>query len=265
MPDRYCAYCGSDRDLTREHLWPASLHTRLLKANGTSQSLFWLRRINAEVQGEPKIRDVCQTCNNGSLSELDNYICALFDRYCVRILNWNEKVVFEYNYHLLKRWLLKMAFNSARIHSSLDLIVYPPLLNYINGSSNSAGRSVQVYLQLSYPGVIPAESLADTEFQDAPALWEPQDNRVGLAHFEVAGVGRKVLRAIHLRSYSFFLAFFEPCANAAAAGEFTKEFLARMPGTVLLQASRQWSNLVCNGGDAWHSYDGARENRFVAG
>lgn len=265
MSERYCAYCGADGGLTREHLWPASLHRRLVKANGAPQSLFWLRRVDAEIQGEPKIRDVCRTCNNGPLSELDSYICTLFDRYFIRILQRNEKVKFEYDYHRLKRWLLKMSFNSARMHSSLDLFVYPSLLTYMCGSSDSAGRSVHIYLQLSYPGLVPPERLKDPDCQDAPALWEPQDNRVGLVHFEAPGIGRKILRAVHLRSYSFFLAFFEPGTSMAAASVFTREFLARMPGTILLVASRKQLDLVCDGADAWHSYDGARENKFVAG
>jgi hypothetical protein len=63
--------------------------------------------------------------------------------------------VFDYDYHRLKRWLLKMSFNSARIHAAKDEFVFPPLLPYILGKSESLGRSVQLYVQLSYPGEIP--------------------------------------------------------------------------------------------------------------
>jgi hypothetical protein len=76
MSDRQSAYCGSSGPLTREHLWPASLHQRLMGANNDSKGLFWLRRANAEIEGEPKLRDVCQACNNGVLPQLDAYICA---------------------------------------------------------------------------------------------------------------------------------------------------------------------------------------------
>ena len=122
MPDKVCAYCGSAGVLTREHLWPASLHKRLLEANESAGSLFWLRRTKSEIQGEPKIRDVCQACNNGYLSQLDYYICTLFDLYLVTIRRRHESVEFEYDYHLLKRWLWKMCFNSARMHNSIDLL-----------------------------------------------------------------------------------------------------------------------------------------------
>jgi hypothetical protein len=91
VSERRCAYCGSSNGLTRGHLWPASLHSRLLEATKAANSLFWLRRIGAEIEGEPKIRDVCQACNNGPLSELDNYICSLFDSYFVHILKRHER------------------------------------------------------------------------------------------------------------------------------------------------------------------------------
>jgi hypothetical protein len=261
---RTCAYCGSSGELTREHLWPASLHTRLMAANNAPQNLFWLRRIGAEIEGEPKLRDVCRSCNNGPLSQLDSYICTLFDRFFARIVKRYETIQFQYDYHSLARWLLKMSFNSARIHSSIDLIAYPPLLDYICGRSVSGSRSVQVFLQLSYPGLIPLERMAAPELQGAPVSWEPQDNRVGLMHFEVRGVGRKVLRAIHLRSYSFFIAFSKPGMKRSAAAEFAKHFMLAMPASVLLLPSRPEVSLVCNGTDAWESYDGARENLLVS-
>jgi 5-methylcytosine-specific restriction endonuclease McrA len=74
MSNRQCAYCGSSGPLTREYLWPASLHQRLMEANNDPKGRFWLRRANAEIEGEPKLRDVCQACNNGVLSQLDAYI-----------------------------------------------------------------------------------------------------------------------------------------------------------------------------------------------
>ena len=264
MTDRQCAYCGSSGPLTREHLWPSSLHRRLVEANKASKGLFWLRRANAEIEGEPKLRDVCQECNNGVLSQLDAYICELFDLYFIHIHQRHATVRFEYDYHRLKRWLLKMSFNSARMHGSRDLFVYPDLLQYIRGQSLSVGRSVQLYIQLSYPGKIPREHLADPKLVGAPIIWEPQDNRVGLVAFSVEGVGRKVLRAVHLRSFTFFLAFFDPKGKSAVVRDFSKTFLEQMSAMVLLSASRTYVDLVCDGADAWQSFYGSRENSFVS-
>src|SRR5262245_1847826 len=147
---RHCAYCGSDGPLTREHLWPESLHRRLIEVSDEKLNKFWDRRTGKIIQGEPTLRDVCASCNNGLLSSLDSYICEVFDRSLVHIPQRFEKVTFEYDYHRLKRWLLKMCFNSARMNSSADALVFPPLLPYLLGESESVGRSVLLYVQLSF-------------------------------------------------------------------------------------------------------------------
>lgn len=144
--------------MTREHLWPASLHRRFM-ANSESGNAFWLARLQKEIPSEPQLRDVCAQCNNGVLSELDNYICRLFDATLFRTPNRYDLVAFEIEYHLLKRWLLKMSFNSARIHNSRDLEALESLLPYVMGGAHSLGRSVQLFVQLSYPEEIPEEDL----------------------------------------------------------------------------------------------------------
>jgi hypothetical protein len=183
----------------------------------------------------------------------------------VRILQRKERVSFEYDYHLLKRWLIKMTFNSARIHSSIDLFAYPLLLPYINGESTAAGRSTQLYIQLSYPGIVPPERLACRDLEHAPAIWAPSENRVGFMYFNAPGVGRKLLRAVHLRSYSFYLAFFAPSENPAVTKDFASVFQSTLRTTVLLLASRQRADLVCDGADAWESIYAARANSLIEG
>jgi hypothetical protein len=71
MANRRCAYCGSDGPLTPEHLWPTSLHRRLIDASDDKENQFWLRRLGREIEAEPKLRDVCAKCNNICLSRLD--------------------------------------------------------------------------------------------------------------------------------------------------------------------------------------------------
>jgi hypothetical protein len=70
-------------------------------------------------------------------------------------------------------------------------------------------------------------------------------------------VGRKIVRAVHLRSCSFFLAFFKPGEKSATLKHFAETFLRMMSASELLVPSR------CDGMDAWKSIDAARENRFV--
>ena len=258
MAARVCAYCGSEQPLTKEHLWPASLHRRLLEANDDKENCFWLRRVGRELPSEPTVRDVCAECNNGPLSLLDSYMCELFDGFLVRSLDRDEAIDFKFDYHRLKRWLLKMSFNSARIHAAEDCYVFAPLLPYIRGDSDSAGRSVQLYLQLAYPSMV-----KDDDGKDF--LFRPSGHRVGHMWFNLHGVGRKVLRAVHLRAFSFYLAFYRPQGDSATMRQFTTAFLASMKSTVLLRPSRPRLSMYCNGSDAWESFNGARENSLQYG
>lgn len=60
------------------------------------------------------IKDVCEECNNGILSELDNYAINLITKYNGKIDKDAKKVFFKYDYNKLSRWLLKVCYNSAR-------------------------------------------------------------------------------------------------------------------------------------------------------
>lgn len=256
MDERKCAYCGSSGPLTREHLWPTSLHARLVDANEQTSNCFWLRRIDKEIEAEPTLRDVCAKCNNGFLSALDGYVCGLFDRYFIQQIDRYSTVEFEFDYHLLKRWLLKVCFNSARIHASRDCFVFDPLLPYIRGDSLEVGRSVQLYAQLTHPSVRKDEN--GQEF-----LFHPEDHRVGHVWFDVPGVGRKLLRAVHLRAFSFYLAFYKPGGNSETAQTFSTTFLGLMPKAVLLRPSQPKIALICDGQDAWTSFEAASANSLV--
>jgi hypothetical protein len=255
-----CAYCGSDEPLTREHLWPTSLHRRLIDVSEEKQNSFWLAKLKKAIPSEPTVRDVCAHCNNTVLSALDGYICELFDRSFVHIPKRHEQVEFEYDYHRLKRWLLKMCFNSARIHSSADIIVFPPLMPYILGNSYSLGRPVQLYAQLSYPAEIPEEFLEPDDAR--PTIYYPVMHRVGNLWFTPQGIGKKMLRAVHLRSFSFYLAFWQPNECREETEVFTKTFLERVQASVLLRAARNRETLICDGMSAWDSVSDSRSVHF---
>jgi hypothetical protein len=103
-----CVYCDQHRPPTREHIWPEWL------LNATDYPIAYLGRANKIVGKNQTIRDVCAGCNNGQLSRLDGYARGLYETY---IRHWvvEEQVVdFRYDHGLLLRWLLKVAYNSAR-------------------------------------------------------------------------------------------------------------------------------------------------------
>lgn len=248
MAEWQCAFCGpTDAKRTKEHLWPASLHRRVAALLDGGEQKFWIARLGKALSNEPTIRDVCATCNNGELSKLDDYICQAFDREFYLIRERGEEVNLAYDYHLLKRWLLKMSYNSARMSSS-DAALFRPLLPYIMGKNHSIGRSVKLFLEMTYPSELP-----DDEAQGAmPTTIRPAINRVGFVGYKTPA-GMKIVRAVHLRSFSFLLAFLPPTAKAASIQAFVAEFLSSRPAARELRASMSQVSLYCDGIDCWTS------------
>lgn len=263
MNQSICAYCKKPATPTKEHLWPAALHKRLYKVNNQTENSFWLARLQRDIPSEPQIRDVCAPCNNVILSKLDSYICELFDSKFIQILNHCQKVIFEYDYHLLKRWLLKMSYNSSRIHNSMDREALAHLLPYILGKDERLGRSVQLFVQLVYPEEVHARELDENTDASEKLLFEPSINRVGHMLFRVHGVGEKILRTVHLRSYSFFLAYWPPGGNRAEQDDFEKTFISCMQGARLLRPSQDKVHLTCDGMGAWQSFRESRSTSFA--
>lgn len=264
MQPSMCSYCKEPATITKEHLWPAALHKRLYAANEQTRSCFWLARLQRIIPAEPQIRDVCTQCNNVTLSELDSYICNLFDSTFINIIKYDEVVQFEYSYHLLKRWLLKMSYNSSRIHDSLDRRELERLLPYILGKHDRLGRSVQLFVQLVYPEEIDECELDECYESSGKLLVEPSIHRVGHMLFRAHGLGEKILRTVHMRSYSFFLAYWPPDGNRAEQDDFENVFTSSMSGANLLRPSRTSIRLVCNGMGAWQSLRESRSATFVS-
>jgi len=252
-----CAFCLENKNMTREHLWPASLHKRLKLINDQKRGYFWLNSKSKILAVEPKIQDVCADCNNGILSQLDNYICNIFDSNFSHMPEKDEVVSLEYDYHLLKRWLLKMCYNSARISNSPDLFVLKKLLPYILGENEKLSQSVQIFLQLTYPQKLPE----DISSADIDKLY-PDINRVGFMQFKVKNVGQKLLRAVHIRSYMFILSFWEPGKSMLEQYDFENVFLTYNPSAHLLTRETQTVKLRCNAIGAYESVKNSRNTKF---
>ncbi|HEJ3574175.1 TPA: hypothetical protein ACKP5F_005770 [Pseudomonas aeruginosa] len=257
-----CEFCQKQAVLTKEHLWPAALHKRLYTINQQSRKIFWLSKIQREIPSEPQIRDVCAECNNVVLSKLDDYICRLFDSTFKNVVRRFDEVVFEYDYHLLKRWLLKISFNSAKVHNSPDRLALERVLPYILGADLKMGRSIQLFVQLSHP-----QDIYETEFKEdgdpnKKVLVEPLMHRLGHVIFRAHGIGEKILRAVYLRSYVFYLAYWLPGGGNAEQSDFAEIFGQGMRGIRLLRPSEERVKLLCDGVGAWDSLKDSRSNQF---
>lgn len=155
-----------------------------------------------------------------------------------------------------------MSYNSARIHDSLDRFALERLLPYILGTDLRLGRSVQLFVQLLYPQEISEREIDESGDAKKLILVEPTIHRVGHLAFRVHGIGEKILRAVHLRSYSFFLAYWRPEGGSAEQNDFAEVFKSGMRGVHLLRPSDSTVPLVCNGMGAWESLKTSRSARF---
>lgn len=162
-----CAYCGrSDVKLTREHIWPdfikkvlPTYQTHLSKASG------WKPHKNS-----PAVRDVCGKCNNGFLSDLDNYGKALFANYFKTIVPLSSgPIIFEYDYHMLLRWLLKISYNDARTYGAA-VRGHKLLIPYISGEQTSP----------PFPTNLLCYLIKESYLSEEKKYFYPQVNRMGM-------------------------------------------------------------------------------------
>jgi hypothetical protein len=64
------------------------------------------------------------------------------------------------------------------------------LLPYIRGEDERLSRSARLFLQLSYPALIPAAERASFGSKDeVPEIWEPRLNSVGISEVTIMGWG----------------------------------------------------------------------------
>lgn len=258
---RTCAYCGSEGSLSKEHIFPSSLIQ--LNANKDLPKKFWLSKRQDEFQSDPVIKDVCKACNNGVLSNLDEYGLSFFRSNCLEEPDYTqERKLVDYDYHPLKRWALKISYNSARQNEGFGLSAFPPLLPYIMGKDDQLGRTCSIYLQMSYPQIVSEED--QTKFFGESVegfIWEPIVNRIGTMQVQFPGIGRKWLKTISLRSVNIYLTFFDPKNRSEAfqsQQDFDRFFTKTVPGVKILRPKGTKISLPTHGIGAWDSFRDAR-------
>ena len=137
-----CAYCNEDKKLTREHVIPDGF----IKRMNMKEQIIWLDKAPSRViKSEIKIKDVCSTCNNGVLSDLDGYAVNTIVKYNGKINKETRKLFFKADYDKLSRWLLKICYNSARVNDSeKDVALYKKCVSYIMGEKQ-LNNTVSIY------------------------------------------------------------------------------------------------------------------------
>lgn len=128
-----CPYCRETiegkRYRTKEHIIPNGLISLY-----PEQDITFLNDKSFIDNNGLTINDVCNICNNGTLSDLDGYGNGLIRNNFLCSFgihnNYNNEFDIKLNYHLLSRWLLKIAFNTERL-SKGDISWFNNNLDYI--------------------------------------------------------------------------------------------------------------------------------------
>ena len=194
-----CSYCGKEGTLTREHIIPSWYYKHDPSSDGSG---FMERAKGKIVKTELQIKDVCSICNSGTLSELDSYGKKLFFSDLLHYVYSDTQHLFKYDYGLLSRWLLKVAYNSARANNS-DLEVLSQYKNIILGN-----ETLPKCFALRLRTIAPATGGDYTVFPasiSSPVLDNPEWFRVGV--FRVQGFDSMywAFRHVTINSYSFLL------------------------------------------------------------
>lgn len=107
---KVCAFCGKKGPFTREHVIPDFLYRK-----HPEQKFGYNPKADKFITWEAIIRDVCEACNNGPLSQLDRYGQVFYvDNKCERQYTTDKTLLINYDYNPLLRWLLKISFNAIR-------------------------------------------------------------------------------------------------------------------------------------------------------
>ncbi len=196
-----CAYCEKICRSTREHVIP-----RWYCETPGENVLFNARRPLTHTQGEMTIKDVCENCNNGVLSCLDGLGKDLYDRFFSTPVFYAETVHFVADWELLIRWLLKLSYNSARVHNA-DTTVLSQYRDVILGN-HAIPASVRCFLHLIPPsfqdaseGFRPARRQECSEGQLLLPQWF-RITKLRLPYFPTTVV---VQRAVMINAFAFSL------------------------------------------------------------
>jgi hypothetical protein len=216
-----CAYCKKDKKLTKEHVWPDCF----LKKRQHISAHFSVK--GEKVHGaDYVVKDVCEDCNSIILSELDKYFCELTDKYFQNTIDPDEDIYFEYDYNLLSRALLKIAYNTARAGVS-DPTALSNASSYILGESTSFNGLI-ILLEL----VGPNEIIAIGEHDVIKEVVPPLGYRSALMKLTTPN-GHKVLsRLVSVDAYYFHLLVPLRDLTADEINQIKDEALGTLDGAV---------------------------------
>lgn len=193
-----CAYCGEAGPFSREHVIPKWLYQRTTEYE--FQTLY--AQPNKMLNTELTIRDVCARCNNNALASLDIYGLELYEQYLHHFVQHDETIHFLYDFDRLARWLLKMSYNSARVHGS-DSEELSNQTQYILAESDRP-PNLAVYLLLVIPYRVRPEQKLYPSLEGVDSL-PPASVRISRADHPAYAERFRVCRMIGINSYYLYV------------------------------------------------------------
>ena len=218
-----CAYCGYVGKLSREHVWPSGFLKRR-EGNYAHYS----PKSGKVHGGDYIVSDVCERCNNNKLSPLDSYFCKLDDLYFSNPRGFNEEVVFEYEYDLLARVLLKIAYNTARSAGS-ETSPFTRTTDYIL-LGNKRPTGISIIGELVSPTLVPDSKDPARMKEIRPTMYRSALGQLRTPH----GYG-VLVRIIAVNSFFFHLLITRNPSNQTIFNRAARELINHVPGTVLLK------------------------------
>ena len=208
-----CTYCGKESKLTKEHIWPKGLVKRMPELDAK-----YLKSTNKFFTSDLIISDVCADCNNIKLSMLDNYLCKLYDIYFKTYIENEDEIIFNYDYELLLRSLLKITYNLSRTINQNNN-VFAQFREYILNGGRSY-ENIIIKLDLIIPSTRNGEKIY------------PKSARCGSLDIGI-NTENFILRIISIKSYYFYIIIYENefLSNEDEYKEF--QIFNNIPGIVI--------------------------------
>ncbi len=218
-----CAFCGQVKQLTKEHVWPSCFMDRV----GRNAAHYSPK--SGKVHGSDYVvRDVCSECNNVHLSEIDNYFCGLYDRHLSVPLGVDEEVDLNYDYNLLCRVLLKIAYNTARSAGSKSA-PFRRLLPYILHDGRCP-PGVALIGEIVSPSFIKDQSGPMSVVKEV----RPTMYRSALGQLQTPHGSAVLVRIVAVNSFFFHLLLAKEPEELHSFELAGNEFLSRIRGSVSL-------------------------------
>jgi hypothetical protein len=144
------------------------------------------------------VRDVCEDCNGVTLSGLDAYAASLDREYFTRIVGFSPEIEFQYDWGLLLRWFLKIAYNDDRTRAAP--YETKPFVPFILGHEAEPPLTTTVLLGLITPSVASREQQA----KGFPRTMEPESCGIGYFWYDEPAKSDIVFsRFVLINSYLF--------------------------------------------------------------